>query len=521
MPSPTKMLKILFVSAESAPSASAGGGPANVISGLPRALKALGHDVRVVMPYSSEARETIGERINDHLGPFSVPIREGVSETARILKSSLSSMPNPGRRAGDLRLDTRGDVPVYLVQNDRWVNDEAQSQENCSSDPDPVLFFNRAVMEMVPRLRPRWQPDIVHCHDWQAGLVPVYLRTLYRAAPDWSFTTPIFTVHDLAQTGEFDRDVLAQAGLPAHLFTYDQLEFYGRVSLLKGGLMFSDHVTTVSERYAREIQTQEHGSGFDGLFRYLAGQRRLCGIVNGIDTTLFDPAAEEQIPARYNDSIPSPKTICKSALQAECGLTVDPNVAIVGIVSRLVEHKGFDLVRESIDEMLSLPIQIIVLGAGDPGYETLFRDLHCAHPDKIHARTDFDRGFARRIYAGSDMFLMPSRLEPCGAEQLIALRYGAIPIVRATGGLADTIENYKPSVRGERSRGNGFVFDEYNSSSLMSTLRRAVETFENRAQWAVLVHRALSADFSWSQPARRYAALYYKALRASLAGIAA
>jgi starch synthase len=501
MPAARK-LRIVMVAAEVAPFVKVGG-LADVLGGLPRALRALGHDVRIVMPYYPMVHNSGRWELEEILGPCPIPTREGMIEQAKVHRT-LMPPSRPGGNDG---------LPVYMIESDRWFKDADRSEKVYTGDAEPYIFLNRAVMELVPYLERGWMPDILHCHDWQAGLAPVYLRTLYRCSTAWSGTSSVISVHNLAHSGEFGRDVLEAAGLPPYLFSYDKLEFYGNVSLLKGGLVYSDQVNTVSETYAREIQTPEYGIRFEGLFRFLASQGRLSGIVNGIDTAAFDPATDPLIPARYDRANPAPKVICKAALQKECGFAVDPDVPVASIVTRLVEQKGLDLLRDSADKLLAQPLQLVVLGVGNPVYEQFFKELARKYPGRVHTRIVFDAPFAQRIYAGSDLFLMPSRFEPCGLGQLIALRYGTIPIVRKTGGLADTVEDYKSGGRGN-GRGNGFVFEEYNSSAMLKAVARAVDAFHDKPGWAALVDRAMAADFGWDKPARQYVSLYRRAVAA-------
>lgn len=500
MDSARKKLKILMAAAEAAPFVKVGG-LADVLGGLPRALRAMGHDARIVMPYYPLVAESGRWPLEEVLGPTAVPIRDGHSERARVYRATMPASRPDGKDA----------VPVYLIRSDRWFLDADRSERVYSCDAEPYLFWNRAILELTPRFADGWTPDVLHCHDWQAGPALVYLKTLYRCAPAWQSTAGVYTIHNLAHTGEFGPDVLEAAGLPAHLFTYDKLEFYGNVSLLKGGLVYSDRVNTVSDTYAQEVQTADYGCRFDGLFRYLAAQERLSGIVNGLDPEMFDPATDPHLVANYSRANPAPKAECKAALQAECGFATDPSLPVFGLVSRLVEQKGLDLIREAADALMELPIQLVVLGVGAPEYESFFQDLARKHPTKVHARVAFDLPFAQRIYSGADLFLMPSRFEPCGLGQLIALRYGTIPVVRATGGLADTVEDFRAPARG-LGRGNGFIFTEYDSSAMVEAVRRALEAFGDARRWAGLVDRAMKTDFAWTGPARAYAGLYRDAI---------
>lgn len=490
---PARKLKILLVAAEVAPFAKVGG-LADVAGALPKALRDLGHDVRVVMPCYKMIEDNPKYNVQDLLEPFPVPINPGLTQTARVRMTTID-----------------GNVPVYLVAHDQYFTKATESKKVYSLDPQPYVFFNRAVTELVPRLSPAWKPDVIHCNDWHTGLVPVFLDTFYRNNPTWAKTASVFTIHNLAYQGEFSYELLQYAGLPESLFTYDKLEFFGRTSFMKGGLVFSDLVNTVSRTYADEIQTPEYGCRLEGLLKYLASQNRLTGIVNGIDYEVYDPSTDNRIVANFSADKVAGKAKCRTALQKEAGLPASHTSAVIGIISRLADQKGFDLIRDAAEKMMELPLQLILLGTGDQRYEQFFGDLEKKFPKKVKAYLTFDANLAQRIYAGCDMFLMPSRFEPCGLGQLMSLRYGTIPIVRATGGLADTIQD----VNAKSTRGNGFSFTEYDSKALYATVERTVGMFADNAKWNSLVHRAMSADFSWANSGRRYADLYKQAITAS------
>lgn len=486
---PVRKLNILIVSAEVAPFAKVGG-LADVAGALPKALKALGHDVRVAMPCYKMIEDNPDYDVQDLLPSFPVPINDHLKMPACVRQTHIA-----------------GDIPVYLIASSKYFTKATESKKIYYLEPEPYVFFDRAVAEFVPRLSPAWKPDVIHCNDWHTGLIPVYLQTFYRDHPTWSETARIFTIHNIAFQGEFDFEILRYAGLPDHLFTYDKLEFYGRMSFMKGGLVFSDMSNTVSKTYAAEVQTPEYGCRLDGLLRYLASQGRFTGILNGIDYEEYNPATDTRIATNYSAEKPAGKARCKAALQEECGFTRSKKAALIGLISRLSEQKGLDLIRDIAKKLVKLPIQFVLLGTGDPVYEQYFRDMEKRYPRKVRAFIGFDADLAQRIYAGSDLFLMPSRFEPCGLGQMISLRYGTIPIVRATGGLADTITHFNPRT----GRGNGFVFKDYESDVLYDAIVRAVETFGNKEQWDILIQRALTTDFSWSNSARKYVELYRQA----------
>jgi starch synthase len=491
----TKKLNILLISSEVAPFAKVGG-LADVAGSLPKALKALGHDVRVVMPSYKMIEENPAYAVEDVLSCVSVPVRPGVLEPAYIKRTRIAS--------------EAGDIPVYLIGNHAdtgsgFFQQATESRKVYTLEPDPYVFFCRAVLETLTHLRPAWKPDILHCNDWQSGLIPVYARHFYADAPALANAASVFTIHNLAYQGNFDVAQWHVNALPADLFNVDGLEFYGQWTFMKGGLRFAEQINTVSPNYASEIQTPEYACGLAGLMQTLAGEGRLRGILNGIDYEEFNPATDPRLKAHFSLDDPAGKAKCKAALQAELGLTKSAKPAVIGIVSRLADQKGLDLIKAIMEPMLKLNVQFVLLGTGDTEYEKYFTQLQAKHPTQVHARIAFDAELAQRIYAGSDLFLMPSRFEPCGLGQMIALRYGTLPIVRATGGLADTVHDFDPVANPD---GNGFVFTEYSSTALLNTVVRAVAAFENKSNWTALVHHALASDFSWERSAQSYVTLF-------------
>ena len=496
----TKKLNILLIAAEVAPFAKVGG-LADVAGGLPKALKALGHDVRVMMPCYKMVEENPTYRAAECLLDFSVPVGRGETETAFVKQTCI---------VGENREQL---IPVYLVGNAPANGKQGYFQEAVSSDavyiyaPEPYAFFARAALEAVKRLRPAWKPDVLHCNDWHTGLIPAYAKQFYAADPALKNAKTVFTIHNLAYQGDFKREQWAAADLPDSLYSVEGLEFHGGWSFMKGGLQFADAINTVSENYSCEIQTPETGCGLDGLLRHLARQGKLRGIVNGIDQAEFNPATDSRIAANFSASHPSNKAKCKAALQAELKLPKKASVPVIGLISRLADQKGFDLIAGCIEKALEWPIQFALLGKGDPRYADFFTNLQANYPDRVRACVAFDVELAQRIYAGSDLFLMPSRFEPCGLGQMIALRYGAIPIVRATGGLADTIVDFDPQTAPD---GNGFVFDAYRADALLATMERAIGCWNKKSVRQTLIQNALQSDFSWERSALRYQELYAK-----------
>lgn len=501
-----RKLNILILSSEVAPFAKVGG-LADVAGSLPKALRALGHDVRVAMPSYAMVESNPAYAVEDVLSCFSVPVRPGVSDQAYLKKTRI-----PVEEAG-------AEVPVYLIgqhghqgPNTGYFHGATESTKVYSLEPDPYVFFCRAALEMVTHINPTWKPDIIHCNDWQTGLVPVYKKLFYADEPTLKSAACVFTIHNLAYQGNFPVQQWHTNGLPSDLFQVDGLEFYGQWTFMKGGLLFAERTNTVSPNYAQEIQTPEYGCGLQGLLQALSAEERFIGILNGIDYEEFNPETDTRIKAAFSAEKPEGKAKCKAALQAELGLAKSAKPALIGLVSRLADQKGLDLIRAIIEPALQeLPIQFALLGTGDKGYEAYFTELQARYPKQVHARIGFDVELAQRIYAGSDLFLMPSRFEPCGLGQMIALRYGTLPIVRATGGLADTVFDFNPATP---ETGNGFVFTEYSSEALFATIRRGVEAYQQKTLWPTLVERALREDFSWQRSAQSYVVLFEKARKA-------
>ena len=408
-----------------------------------------------------------------------------------------------------------GRVPVYLLEHEHYSNrdslygtSDGDYWDNC----ERFVFFCRAALEGMARLdagRPgvRWQPQVIHANDWQTGLLPVYLRTLYRDHPMLGSLASVFTIHNLAYQGVFWHYDMPMTGLGWDLFTPAGIEFYGKLNFMKGGLIFSDLLTTVSRTYAREIRTPAFGCGLEGVLEDRS--QNLHGVVNGIDYEAWNPQKDPAIAHPYSAEDPEPKAVCRETLRRELGLE-DGAGPIIGIITRLAEQKGMDLVLEALPGILEEDAQLVVLSSGDARLEEVFRAAAAAHPGRVAVRIGYDDELSRRIFAGSDAFLMPSRYEPCGLGQLIALRYGSAPIVRRTGGLADTVTEFDPS----RRSGTGFVFDAFTPDALLAAVRRAAATFRQPALWKALVRNAMAEDFSWDASAREYVTLYRKALRA-------
>jgi starch synthase len=481
-------LQILLLSAEMVPFAKTGG-LADVAGALPKALKAHGHDIRVAMPrYGRIDRERF--KLDEVLAPYSVPLDDRTEE-AGLLHATLPS--------------ASGDIPVYMVDNAHYYDrDGIYMYED---DADRFIFFCRAVLEGIKQLG--WQPDVIHCHDWHTAIVPNWLKTVYKHDPFYAQTACVYTIHNLAYQGIFGYRVLEIAGVDEYGFIAhpdmphlnDVVDFMGR------GIYYADILNTVSETYANEILQPEFGEGLDPLLR--DRRDRLYGVLNGIDTEINNPATDSYIAARYDAGDLNGKIECKLDLQREANLPQSRTTPVIGAISRLADQKGFDLIDSIIEPLLRHnDVQVVILGTGEQRYHDRLNEMRARFPQQIAALLTFNAPLAQKIYAGSDMFLMPSRFEPCGLGQMIALRYGSIPIVRETGGLADTVRNFDPTT----GEGNGFAFRNYDSMALYATIIRAVENYRYRPIWQQLMLRAMAADHSWDASARKYVDLYHRAM---------
>jgi starch synthase len=488
-------LKILYASAEVAPFAKVGG-LADVAGALPKALKALRHDIRVVMPGYAMVEKDPRYAVKRVIDRMAVPLGGGVVRQGYVSETRIGK-----------------DLPVYLIGSRDFYRDAVESGKIYGQGCDAYIYFARAIFELIRNLHPSWRPDIIHGNDWHMGFIPVYLAAHEKVAAEFGDVASAFTVHNLSYQGEFDYDVLARADLAGSLFAFDKMEAYGRVNFLKSGVVFADVVNTVSETYAKEIQTAEYGAGLEGLLEYVDGQGRLYGIVNGIDYDVFNPATDPNLAANYDAADPRGKAKCKVALQREFKLPADARAPLIGVVSRLADQKGLDLIKKIMGRLVKENMQFVLLGTGDPRYERYFTKLSAQLPTRIAARIGFDVKLAQRIYAGADLFLMPSRFEPCGLGQMIALRYGTVPIVRKTGGLADTVRDFSPRT----GKGNGFVFGPYKPDRLIAAMRKAIATFRDQEAWRTLVGNAMSGDYSWRNSAVGYVSMYCDALGRSQA----
>ncbi len=475
-------MKLLMVASEAAPFAKTGG-LADVVGSLPPALHALGHDVRLVMPWYRAVRKVSGNRPSSRR-KLSVPMGGRVYQA--------------GFRTGEL-----GGVPVYFIDVPELYDRAELYGENGQDYPDNAERFgmlSRAALELARQLG--FSPDVIHAHDWQAGLVPVYLHQQLWRDPFFAETGSLFSIHNLGYQGVFPMATGRTLGLEEALLTPDGLEYHGQISILKGGIRFAGQVNTVSPTYCREIQTPERGMGLDGLLR--SRKNHLHGILNGLDGKLWSPANDQALTHTYGAENLSGKTVCKKDLQEELGLQVSSATPIMAMVTRLDSQKGIELVLESWDKILKRELQLVILGNGNPDFERRLAEAASYYPGQVRVLLRFDDALSRRIYAGSDIFLMPSRYEPCGLGQLIALRYGSIPLVHETGGLADTIIDSETS----SEQANGFMFHEYQHSSLLKCLDRALAAYADAKNWQNLLLQGMTRDISWSHAAEKYVELY-------------
>ena len=481
-------MNVLFVVSELAPWVKTGG-LADVAAALPDALRAAGIDARILVP----AYPALKAAFPDAPMVAALPAPEGQPYGAAL-------------RAAH----TPQGTPLYLLECDAWFDRPGnpylgpEGKDWLDNGMRFALLTRVAALLAGSQTPLDWRPDVLHCNDWQTSLAPAYLHYLPHEGKTQAAS--VVTIHNLAFQGLFDRALLRDIGLPDRAWAIDGVEYHGYLSYLKAGLQHADAITTVSPTYASEIQTVAEGMGLDGLLRHRSSA--LSGILNGIDTTQWNPATDPYLGAHFDHATISGKSANTTAVRTELGLNPRPEMPLLGIVSRLTEQKGLDLVAAIADELAALPVQLAVLGSGSRPLEAAFMAMAKKYPGQFAVRLGFDEGLAHRIEAGADMFLMPSRFEPCGLNQMYSLRYGTPPIVRATGGLADTVID-----AADAKRGNGFVFSEPTPEALLETVQRAVKLWHDRKRWQKLQGRGMSRDLSWDQPAQQYAALYQSLIR--------
>jgi starch synthase len=479
-------MRILFAASEAAPFAKTGG-LADVVGSLPPAIASLGHEVSVVMPRYRQV--DIHALKLKQVTTFTVPLGTW-KERCDVLKGTMGNY-----------------VTVYFINKDVFYDRPelyGTTHGDYSDNAQRFIFFSRAVLELCNAVQIK--PDIIHCNDWQTGLVPLYLKKLYSSAETLRNTKTVFTVHNLGYQGLFWHWDMRLTGLDWNVFTPEGIEFWGKMNLLKAGLVSADIITTVSKTYSREIQTPEYGCGLEGILKKRSAD--LYGIVNGIDHKTYDPLHDHEIPYRYSASHLSGKTGCKKKLLELVNLP-DRGAPLIGMVTRLVDQKGMDILTDALPDIMSLGVQLIILGSGDAAYHRLLADAASQSGNAMRVLLLYDEVLAKNIYSGSDMFLMPSRYEPCGLGQMIALRYGTVPIVRRTGGLSDTVVDCSSRA----DRGTGFLFGEYSAPALLNCIRRALKVFSNKAKWHRLMKAGMNVDFSWEHSAKEYVKLYQKAMK--------
>lgn len=487
-PNKQRKLKILIAASEVVPFAKTGG-LADVTGALPKSLRSIGHDVRVVMPLYRKIDR----------------VKYGIKETEAKISINIALVDHPAViHEGSL---PDSDVKVYFIDCPSFFDrDEIYRtpQGEYWDNNERFMYFSKAILEMIKVVG--WVPEVINCNDWHTGLVPVFLKTIYADDPVLKDIASVYSIHNIAYQGFAAKDMISHAGLPWNLFNMHQLEFYGGINYMKGGIVFSEVVNTVSEKYKEEIKTHEYSYNLEGVL--WSRDKDLFGILNGIDYTSWNPATDKLLPVNYTPETIELKTEVKKKLLEEFGLKYYENVPVVGLVSRLDDQKGLDFIAEIIEEMMKLNLQFVVLGTGEEHYHRLFRGLAAKYNEKLGVALKFDNGIAHRIYAGSDMFLMPSRFEPCGLGQLISLKYGTVPIVRETGGLADTIKHYNFKDK----KGNGFVFQGYNPWDLFRAIHVATDTYKNQSVWKKIQQHGMKENFSWDIAAVNYEELYDLAL---------
>jgi starch synthase len=476
-------MNIVFAASECVPFSKTGG-LADVVGALPKALAELGHNVTVYLPKYKQTKLT---EARTALRSVTIPFDD---------QYRFCSVLDGGKQSG---------VQFYFIDYPLFFDRDGLYGSPTGDYPDNAerfALYSRAVLEAAKILGP---PEVFHCHDWQTALIPVLLRTSYEGDPVFRETGTVFTIHNMGYQGLFDPDILPLIMLSWDLFTIDKMEFWGKVNFLKGAIAFSDYITTVSRKYSEEIQTAEYGFGLEGVLRLRAG--RVFGILNGVDYNEWSPEKDKYIAHPYSPESLEGKQEDKRDLLKEFGIAnQDPDLPVVGIVSRFAAQKGFDLIAKVADDLAALPLVMTVLGSGDKPYEELFRKLNRQFPEKIALKVAYDNVLSHKIEAGADMFLMPSRYEPCGLNQIYSLKYGTVPIVRATGGLEDTIEQWDPAT----SKGTGFKFTTYSGPALLETIHKALHAFRDKEGWKRLMVNGMKKDFSWTASAKEYVKIYEK-----------
>ncbi len=491
-------LRVLIVSSEVAPLASTGE-LGRSVGGLASALKNLGVDVRIVMPKYRNLKTNIFGLIR------------------LVPKMRIRSVNRFGETA-IYRDELPGDLPIYLIEKDKYFDREylyGPPGKAYNDNAERFCFFNICALEMFTQIG--FYPDVIHCHDWHTGLIPAYLQTFFLHDPLYAPIATVYTIHDLIHQGRFSREELGKTGLPESIYHAEGIEFHGGISFLKAGIVYADMLTTVSKRYSHEIQTQEYGQGFEGLLQ--SRSKDLYGVVNGVDYKEYDPRLDPFIVVNYTKDEIEEKHVCKQDLLKICELEQNSDMPLIGMIAPFDEQKGVDLLSRVLEEMILLDVQVIFLNNGsvhDNIYARRLNELTTKHASRIRCYIDNDQQLAHKILAGADILLVPSKTEPCGVIQMYSLKYGTIPLVRATGGLDDTIMDFNPESR----KGNGFKFYEYTPEALLSKLREALAVYRNDSLWELIQANAMRVDYSWIYSAKKYLDLYKIAMsKAKLAPV--
>ncbi len=488
-------LKICYVSSEVVPFAKTGG-LADVAGALPVALKDLDQDIRLMMAnYKS-----INERkyvLREVIRLKEVNVTLG-GET-KVADGKTAFLPDSKVHVYFLH------IPDYFDRKDLYV--DSKTGKDFEDNAERFAYFSKSVLETLKLLY--WQPDIIHCNDWQTALIPFYLKTHYKDDEFFKNTRTVLTLHNVAYQGSFPIEKAKKIEIPDKFVQAGkELEFSGKLNLLKGGILFANVLSTVSENYAEEItKDSEYGYGFEEILKKRKDE--LFGILNGVDYSTWNPEDDNLIPENYNSETLEKKTKNKEELCEQSNLNFHKDIPVIGMISRLAAQKGFDLIESAAEDLLKLDIQLVILGTGEQKYHKLLEKLAKKHSNKLAVHLRFDNKLAHLIEAGADMFLMPSRYEPCGSNQMYSLKYGTVPIVRQTGGLADTIQEFDSNT----GDGNGFSFKEYSFTAMVETIQRAVETFADQKSWTKIQQNGMQADFSWEQSAKKYMELYEFALK--------
>ncbi len=493
-------LRVVLASSEAVPFSKTGG-LADVVGALAKSLDQLGHEVTLIIPDYYAIRQTA-----KHLPEITeTGLRFTVSMNGRLVAGTVNWTVLPGTSVRVLMVRQ----PEYFDRRQLYQDHGHGYVDNC----ERFAFFSRAVLKVCQQMVLR--PDVIHCNDWQTGLIPALLNSQYASRPGFEKTATVMTLHNMAYQGRFWHFDMPLTGMDWKYFNHHQMEAWGDLNLLKTGIAFADQITTVSPTYATEICHPDGGYGLEGLLRYR--QQDLVGILNGIDTDVWNPETDTYLPAKFSAAtLADGKSKCKAHLQQRMKLPTEADVCLFGMVSRMADQKGFDLVMDSAERLLSQNIQMVFLGTGDPQYEAQLRELAAKHPSKVAVEIGFDESLAHQIEGGADAFLMPSRFEPCGLNQMYSLKYGTVPIVRKVGGLADSVTNFESDAKSQLQisksleTATGFGFSDYSSNEFSRTVERAIQTYSHKPSWERLIRNGMSGDWSWGRSAQSYVDVYRK-----------